>query len=85
MIAWQYVPLHRGTTYRLHPTGGEGLGWSIFYPSAGAWRELSSVRALRFKAPAEVIRLVLVYRRPSGGPPLEEEITLHRVALEIAP
>ena len=67
VMAWQYVPLHIGTTYRLRPTGGEGLGWSVSYPSAGTWGELWSARSLRFEAPADVIRLVLAYRRRPAG------------------
>ena len=85
VIAWQYVPLRLGTTYRLRPTGGEGLGWSVFYPSAGGWSELPAARSLRFEAPADVVRLVMAYRRPSGGVSLEGVTTLHRVALEIEP
>ena len=80
-IAWQYVPLRRGATYRLRFDGGEGLRWSVFYPVEGGWRELAITGSLRFRAPSNLIRLALMRRAPH----VVQAIDARNVRLEIEP
>jgi len=86
LIAWQYVPLNRGATYRLTVAGKtEGLGWSVFSPSTAGWRETVLIPGHDFQAPAELVRLALMYRR-SGAPAHSAlELMVRDVRLEMLP
>ena len=84
LIAWQYIPMRRGAWYRLHVTGAvEGIGWTIFTPSANGWREQEVAPSLEFQAPSELVRLVLMYRGPHGSTRLAAEVLITRVRLEM--
>jgi len=69
VIAWQYAPLQRGARYRLrYEASGiaDGIGVSVFYPEGGQWKEWLPGRAPEFESPSNLIRLVLMCRRPAG-------------------
>jgi hypothetical protein len=86
LIGWRYVPLRSGATYRLHVAGeSEGLGWSVFSPSTSGWRETVVDPDRDFQAPAELVRLALMYRGSGGTPQVSAELTLRDVRLEMAP
>jgi hypothetical protein len=86
LIAWQYVPLRSGASYRLSfEESTEDIGWSVYSPAAGGWRELAIPSALEFRAPAGVVRLALMYRRPHGSPRAAAEVLIRKVRLEMQP
>jgi hypothetical protein len=70
VLAWQYAALRRGARYRLRyeiQGGAKGLGWSVFYPIGGQWKEWPGARTLEFEAPSGIIRLALMNRSRSEG------------------
>ncbi len=89
LLAWQYVPTVRGKKYRLRARlrgDGSGLSWIVFEPS-GKWSggRLQADGWLIFEAPADVIRLALMYRRPAGSARLRGTAVLTRIILDPAP
>ncbi len=92
LLAWQSVPVVRGTRYRvqfafrgLEGADPAGLTWVWFDP-AGGWSpgEPQADGALVFRAPAEVGRLALMYRRPPGSARLTGTVAVGRLKLESA-
>ena len=93
VVAWQYVALAMGGRYRLSvemeaedAAAAHGLTWRIFYPRGqAAWGPLDADLTQGFRAPAEAVRLALIYRRPIGVRRLSGEILVSRLRLEREP
>jgi hypothetical protein len=93
LVAWQYVPVFHGKTYRLRwrcrpldAAGCEGLGWAVY----DAARDPVAARTepdgtLVVRAPSEVVRLALMYRRPAGVPRLAGGVAIGPLSLEVEP
>ncbi len=93
VVVWQYVPLQPGARYRLlqnlhadDPASAAGLAWRLFYPRGGpVWVPLPGDLTQGFRAPAEVARLALMYRRVPGSTRLTGDFSITGLRLERDP
>ena len=90
LIAWEYVPTTPGKRYRLRfeahsvdTPDQDGMTWVPFdlggKPIA---TQLRPDKSLIFTAPAQVLRLALMYKRPLGSARLKGTVTMASVSLE---
>jgi tetratricopeptide (TPR) repeat protein len=93
MVIWQYIPLQMGARYRLrqevhaeNSVSAAGLQWRLFYPQGGpVWPPLAADLSEGFRAPAEVARLALMYRRAPGSTRLTGEFSVTGLRLDREP
>ena len=93
VLMWQYVLLEPGGRYRLRqevrtddPASAAGLRWRLFYRRNGpGWDALDSDLGQGFRAPGEVGKLTLMYRRASGSTRLTGDVSLTGLRLEREP
>lgn len=87
-VAAQFVPLVPGTRYRLQlqpEAAAQTLEWNVF---DGTGKIVTSERnadgSSTFTAPADVVRLDLIYQRPNGSTRLDGTVAIAGVVLEPA-
>jgi tetratricopeptide (TPR) repeat protein len=93
VVIWEYVPLEPGAGYRLrqdvhaeNSASAAGLVWRLFYPkSAAVWAPLEADLSQGFRAPAEVARLALLYRRIPGTTRLTGDVSVTGLRLDREP
>jgi tetratricopeptide (TPR) repeat protein len=93
VLIWEYVPLEPGAGYRLrqevhaeNSASAAGLVWRLFYPkSAAVWAPLEADLSQGFRAPAEVARLALLYRRIPGTTRLTGDVSVTGLRLDREP
>jgi hypothetical protein len=90
VVIWEYVPLQPGAHYRLHQdvraedaASAAGLVWRLFCPTNGpVWAPVDMDLSLGFRAPAEVGRLTLLYRRAPGSTRLTGDVSVTGLRLD---
>lgn len=93
VLIWEFVPLDPGARYRLHQVvragdsaSAAGFQWRLFYPHNGsAWARLEADLTGGFRAPAEVGRLALMYRRAPGSYRFTGDFSITGLDLEREP
>jgi tetratricopeptide (TPR) repeat protein len=93
VVTWEYVPLVPGARYRLRQevraedsASAAGLVWRLFYRQSGpVWAPLEADLSQGFRAPAEVVRLALLYRRIPGSTRLTGDVAVTGLRLDREP